>query len=206
MNDIQIVLKLVVSALLSGFIGLERQIHRRAAGLRTHILVSVGEMINNIEVIKAEVEFVKIYKDQFLFHDISKFVYNHGFELIDLQWTEPCRRFHARSDLEGNNYRLIWADAVYARRIYDFNKPRLLPQAIILGEMGYRDLAIYQIRNSPKLNENEKNILEKYFSTMHSTTLKGKIKDFLKKKFSLKLERCLPNNKQVLSLRDKLHK
>jgi len=43
MNDIQVVLRLLLSAVLSGLIGLERQLHRRAAaGLRTHILVSVG--------------------------------------------------------------------------------------------------------------------------------------------------------------------
>ena len=42
MNDIQVVLRLLLSAVLSGLIGLERQLHRRAAGMRTHILVSVG--------------------------------------------------------------------------------------------------------------------------------------------------------------------
>src|SRR3989338_8447167 len=45
MNDIQVVLRLLVSAVLSGLIGLERQLHRRAAGLRTHILVSVGSAL-----------------------------------------------------------------------------------------------------------------------------------------------------------------
>lgn len=37
-----VLLKLVVASLLGGLIGLERDIHGRAAGLRTHLLVSLG--------------------------------------------------------------------------------------------------------------------------------------------------------------------
>lgn len=40
--EVEIITKLILSALLSGLIGLEREIHGRAAGLRTHILVSIG--------------------------------------------------------------------------------------------------------------------------------------------------------------------
>jgi len=45
LNDAQIIIRLVMSVILSGFIGLERQIHRRTAGLRTHILVSLGSCL-----------------------------------------------------------------------------------------------------------------------------------------------------------------
>src|SRR3989338_5988151 len=44
-SDGQIITRLVLSVILSGFIGLERQIHRRTAGLRTHILVSLGSCL-----------------------------------------------------------------------------------------------------------------------------------------------------------------
>lgn len=40
-----IVLRLTLTVLLSGLIGLERQLHRRTAGLRTHILVSIGSCL-----------------------------------------------------------------------------------------------------------------------------------------------------------------
>ncbi|MDD4899158.1 MAG: MgtC/SapB family protein, partial [Candidatus Omnitrophica bacterium] len=33
---------MVLSVILSGFVGLERQMQRRHAGLRTHILVCMG--------------------------------------------------------------------------------------------------------------------------------------------------------------------
>jgi len=45
LNDAEIIMRLVLSVILSGLIGLERQIHRRTAGLRTHILVSLGSCL-----------------------------------------------------------------------------------------------------------------------------------------------------------------
>ncbi|MCX5702109.1 MAG: MgtC/SapB family protein [Candidatus Omnitrophica bacterium] len=44
-TDYQIMIRLSTSVILSGLIGLERQIHRRTAGLRTHILVSLGSCL-----------------------------------------------------------------------------------------------------------------------------------------------------------------
>lgn len=43
--DSQIVFRLSLSVILSGLIGLERQITRRTAGLRTHILVCLGSCL-----------------------------------------------------------------------------------------------------------------------------------------------------------------
>jgi putative Mg2+ transporter-C (MgtC) family protein len=45
LTDAQILLRLVLSIFLGGFIGLERQVHRRTAGLRTHILVCLGSCL-----------------------------------------------------------------------------------------------------------------------------------------------------------------
>jgi len=45
LTDGQIILRLILSVFLSGFIGLERQLHRRTAGLRTHILVCLGSCL-----------------------------------------------------------------------------------------------------------------------------------------------------------------
>ena len=60
MNDIQVVLRLLVSAVLSGLIELERQLHRRAAGLRTHILVSAGSTL----IMLTSMYIFDIYKDK----------------------------------------------------------------------------------------------------------------------------------------------
>ncbi len=45
LSDKQIILRLVLAVILSGLVGFERQIHRRTAGLRTHILVSLGSCL-----------------------------------------------------------------------------------------------------------------------------------------------------------------
>ncbi|MDD4938779.1 MAG: MgtC/SapB family protein [Candidatus Omnitrophica bacterium] len=45
MGDIEIIVRMTLSLVLSGSIGLERQLHRRTAGLRTHILVALGSCL-----------------------------------------------------------------------------------------------------------------------------------------------------------------
>ena len=44
-TSLQTVYRLVLAALLSGLVGIEREAHGRAAGLRTHILVCVGSTL-----------------------------------------------------------------------------------------------------------------------------------------------------------------
>jgi len=44
-TDLQMIVRLLLTVVLSGLIGLERQMHRRNAGLRTHILVSLGSCL-----------------------------------------------------------------------------------------------------------------------------------------------------------------
>ena len=60
MTDSQIFLRLTLSVILGGFIGLERQIHRRSAGLRTHILVSLGSCL----IMLTSLYIFDIYKNQ----------------------------------------------------------------------------------------------------------------------------------------------
>jgi putative Mg2+ transporter-C (MgtC) family protein len=45
LTDKQIFVRLILSLILGGLIGMERQMHRREAGLRTHILVSMGSCL-----------------------------------------------------------------------------------------------------------------------------------------------------------------
>jgi putative Mg2+ transporter-C (MgtC) family protein len=59
LSDKDIVLRLVLSVVLSGLIGLERQIHRRTAGLRTHILVSLGSCL----IMLTSLYVFELYKD-----------------------------------------------------------------------------------------------------------------------------------------------
>ncbi|MCM8779219.1 MAG: MgtC/SapB family protein [Candidatus Omnitrophica bacterium] len=45
LSDREIIFRLILSVVLSGLIGLEREAHGRAAGLRTHILVCIGSCL-----------------------------------------------------------------------------------------------------------------------------------------------------------------
>jgi putative Mg2+ transporter-C (MgtC) family protein len=55
--DPVLVLKLLLSSLLGGLIGLEREVHGRPAGFRTHLLVSLGSCLFTV----ASVEFYRMY-------------------------------------------------------------------------------------------------------------------------------------------------
>jgi putative Mg2+ transporter-C (MgtC) family protein len=59
-TDLDMVLRLVLTLVLSGLVGLERQVHRRDAGLRTHILVSLGSCL----IMLTSLYVFDIYKDQ----------------------------------------------------------------------------------------------------------------------------------------------
>lgn len=58
--DSQIATRLILSVVLSGLIGLERQLHRRTAGLRTHILVCLGSCL----IMLTSLYVFDIYKSQ----------------------------------------------------------------------------------------------------------------------------------------------
>ena len=60
LSDAQIITRLLLALVLSGSIGLERQFHRRTAGLRTHILVSLGSCL----IMLTSLYVFDIYKDK----------------------------------------------------------------------------------------------------------------------------------------------
>src|SRR3989338_4811814 len=60
LTDAQIIFRLVLSVVLGGLVGLERQMHRRTAGLRTHILVSLGSCL----IMLTSLYVFDIYKDK----------------------------------------------------------------------------------------------------------------------------------------------
>ncbi|MFA4888384.1 MAG: MgtC/SapB family protein [Candidatus Omnitrophota bacterium] len=59
LTDTQIVLRLTLSVVLGGLIGLERQLQKRHAGLRTHILVTLGSCL----IMLTSLYVFDIYKD-----------------------------------------------------------------------------------------------------------------------------------------------
>ena len=45
LTEIQMIARLLIAAVLGSIIGLEREMHEKAAGFRTHILVCVGSCV-----------------------------------------------------------------------------------------------------------------------------------------------------------------
>lgn len=55
--EFEIIIKLIVSAILGGLVGFEREVHRKPAGMRTHSLVCIGSAlftIMSVSIIGAE--------------------------------------------------------------------------------------------------------------------------------------------------------
>lgn len=59
-TDTQMIGRLLLTVVLSGLVGLERQVHRRDAGLRTHILVALGAAL----IMLTSLYVFDIYKDK----------------------------------------------------------------------------------------------------------------------------------------------
>jgi putative Mg2+ transporter-C (MgtC) family protein len=60
LTDYQVISRLVLATLLGGFIGMERQLHKRTAGWRTHILVCLGSCL----IMLTSIYIFDIYKNQ----------------------------------------------------------------------------------------------------------------------------------------------
>ena len=113
-------------------------------------------------------------------------MYKKGFELVDFEILEPCKRFHSKDNLHPSSYRLVWADAIYVRNPYDFEHPRALQKGLLLGCLGYSDLALYILKNIKYLKSSEYLELEKLiFLLKKPKSNKGKIRYFIEKLFGL---------------------
>lgn len=82
------------------------QIHKLVLdtqGSELNILKGAGDLLNNVETIECEVEFVEVYKNQPLYEDVNKYLKKYGFKLS-----------HFRTLIKWSGY-LIFADAIYKR-------------------------------------------------------------------------------------------
>lgn len=85
-----------------------------AQGYELSILEGAVKTLNNVIGLEIEVEFLPIYKNQPLFHEVDQFIMSRGFELIDLKrsyWRRTgTHRYGA--DKKGQ---IIFGDALYFR-------------------------------------------------------------------------------------------
>lgn len=170
-------------------------------GNELDILRSLGDRIDDVEVIKTEVEMVPMYVGQPLFQDIAAYLVQRGFEFVDLAAADACRRFHSRADLDPSAYRLVWGDAIFVRRPYEFGDPRALHRALMLAALGYADLAIYMVRNIPALSTATRQKVEAALAAPQPpASFLGATRRKLERMFGLRISRhCWAAGKQVVA-------
>ncbi|EKV26050.1 methyltransferase FkbM family [Caenispirillum salinarum AK4] len=115
-------------------------------GNELDILRSGGDILDRIGVVKTEVEFVEMYEGQAMYDEVAGFLRHRSFELVDIEISPSCRRFHRFDRLRPSAYRLVWADLIMVRAPYDADDPRALAKATVLAALGYADLASHIVR------------------------------------------------------------
>ena len=159
-------------------------------GNELDILKSAGPYLGAVSVVMVEVEMIPLYKEQPLFHDVAKFMADNGFEFVDLQSNPTCRRFHARDDLPPSAYRMVWGDAIFARRLDDANKARAVEQGLALAGLGYADLAIDLWSRCSRVTEEQLSSLEafaRWAAEPHYAS--GRIRRMMERMFGVLLQR-----------------
>lgn len=97
-------------------------------GSELDILLSGGDYIGKVSIIKCELEFVELYEYQPLFDDVVRELSQRGFRFIN---------FFDGANLHGKR---IWGDGIFIRKRFD-DRDSLIKAAAILVEMAYYEEA-----------------------------------------------------------------
>lgn len=123
-------------------------------GSELDILLSAGEYLAKISVIKCEVEFVSLYKGQPLFDDVVRELSKNGFRYIGL--------------FDGSNLadKMIWGDALFIRKHFD-QRDRLIKAAAILIYNGYYEEAKWLLMDHDEPSKTYSILIEAHSVDMH---------------------------------------
>lgn len=131
-------------------------------GNELDILRGAGASLDRVSVVKTEVGLIPLYEGQPLLGDVATFMADQGFDLIDLQSTDACRRYHVDPGLDPRSYRLVWGDAIFARSL-TLDRPRALEQGLVLAELGYVDVALHLFENGAGLAADVRAELSRFY-------------------------------------------
>lgn len=109
-------------------------------GSELHILEGASQALAHASLVEVEVEFTEIYEGQPLFHDVSKYMYEHGFDLLYLN-----RVFQNRKNYNGEaRGQVIFGDALFGRRentLSALTDAARAKYALLLINYGHIDIA-----------------------------------------------------------------
>jgi FkbM family methyltransferase len=122
-------------------------------GTELDILTASKAVLAKTCLVEVEVEFVEMYKGQPMFHDIAKFMYDQGFELLYLN-----RVFQQRCEIshEPAKGQIIFADGLFARKedcCLGIEIDRLVKYAMMLINYGHIDIAHHLTLLYPEIVE-----------------------------------------------------
>jgi protein O-GlcNAc transferase len=122
-------------------------------GMELAILQGADEALQRIGLVEVEVEFVEQYENQPLFGDVSRYMADHGYELLYLS-----RVFATRKQVYSGPGRgqLVYGDALFGKRedrIGAFSAEQLTKYAILLCQFGHMDIAWQLLQERPEISQ-----------------------------------------------------
>jgi FkbM family methyltransferase len=120
-------------------------------GMELSILQGADQALGAIGLVEVEVEFVEQYEGQPLFGDVSRFMMDHGYELLYLS-----RVFATRKQVYSGPGRgqLVYGDALFGKRedrVDAFSPEQLTKYAILLCQFGHMDIAWQLLQEHPEI-------------------------------------------------------
>ncbi len=122
-------------------------------GAEADVLRGARNVLEDVLVVHAEVEFVPLYRDQPLFGDIDALLRAHGFLFHKFPGfaSRAFRPIVVNGDLNRGLSQMLWAEAVYVKSFLAFDRleaAKLLKLAVILHEVyGSYDLCALALRH-----------------------------------------------------------
>jgi FkbM family methyltransferase len=140
---------------------------------------------HGVSVIKCEVLFQELYKEQSYFSDIDQFLRENGFMLMDIRFGSEHTVSPMSQRFPGDRGVLAWGDAFYCLEIDLFSdekmknvKMRALKCGFALMDLGYPGRGFEILKRAAGLGLNE---LEVIRHVLEEVPFRRKIRDFAKK-------------------------
>lgn len=150
-------------------------------GNELDILSGGNQLLENVGVIKCEVNFTTVYKAQYLFSDIDIFLRQHGFEFVDCVFYPRVTYDIAKNPMNGTVYDKprysTGGDAIYIKNTDKLGSDDFLfKSGVIMAELGYLSESNSCFSKHSGMNAKE---IDMIFKTLTKKTSLEKFKNLL---------------------------